>query len=509
MESEAPVDEVDALAARIEEIDELGEGNDEFGLGAVLKKLIRNADVEGVRAHLELLDYHDEAVHTYHLAMAARLPYRVHYGDAALCRRSREVLLRLVVACSEQTLGQCIVHTDDWNPEHSLGRRGPDWPPLDFSFGWGDMPSTVTVLHQFAWDGDVDALAMVLALPQCTTRLVNVTAGTRVNHDGSTPLERVRGGLRELTDEMGPGTTPLHVACFAGRTSVVQLLLRDGRADPNSLNDIGNTPLITTCSAALVYNEKFDHGVAECVRALTRDPRTNVDIWYTKTGGEYNGANVHCHILNRLAKYGALEMAYHVLAALPKLDPHSVKVRDPLMHSIVGLDAMSPIEQCLLAVPMSIRTDTLHPMLCFLIEVSNAGGFRNWRAEKARDMMVIRALVARARGRGEFRATASLAHGLFNLRDDAIFLHVLGFCWFLNPGARAPCAHDYELTRLRKEGKTPNEAAAIIREMDSRYKPGTYTVDAPTEIFQVANYALLGENSGACMRSDSESLCLS
>ena len=497
MDSDAPVDEVDALATRIEEIDELGEGNDEFGLGAVLMKLIRNADVEGVRAHLELLDYHDEAVHTYHLAMAARLPHRVHYGDAALCRRSREVLLRLIVACSEQTLGQCIAHTNEWNPEKSLGRRGPDWPPLDFSFGWGDLPSTVTVLHQFAWDGDVDALAMVLALPHCTTRLVNVTAGTRVNHDGSTPLERIRGGLRELTDEMGPGSTPLHVACFAGRTSVVQLLLRDGRADPNCLNDIGNTPLITTCSAALVYNEKFDHGVAECVRALTRDPRTNVDIWYTKTGGEYNGANVHCHILNRLAKYGALEMAYHVLAALPKLDPHSVKLRDPLTHSMVGLDAKSPIEQCLLAPPMSIRTDTLHPMLCFLIEVSNAGGFKKWRAEKAREMMVTRALVARARSRGEFCSTASLAHGLFNLRDDAIFLHVLGFCWYLNPGARVPCAHDYVLTRLRKEGKTPNEAAEIIKKMESQYKPGTFTVDAPTEIFQVANYALIDENPGA------------
>ena len=46
MEADAPVDEVDALATRIEEIDELGagddatHGNDQWGLGAVLKQLI-------------------------------------------------------------------------------------------------------------------------------------------------------------------------------------------------------------------------------------------------------------------------------------------------------------------------------------------------------------------------------------------------------------------------------------------------------------------------------------
>jgi hypothetical protein len=487
MEADAPVDEVDALATRIEEIDEPGEGNDEFGLGAVLKKLIRNADVEGVQAHLELLDYHDEAVHTYHLAMAARLPHRVHYGDAAVHERSREVLLRLVVACSEQTLGQCIVHTDDWNPEQALGRRGPEWPRLNFNSRWEAIPDTVTLLHQFAWDGDVDAVAMILALPQCSARLVNVTAGTRVNHDGSTPLERVRGGLRELTDEMGPGATPLHIACVAGRTSVVQLLLRDGRADPNYPDHGGNVPLITATAASVLFHRKWDHHVAECVRKLTRDPRVKVDIWYTKTGNEYAGASVRCHILSRLAKYGALEMAYHVLAALPKLDPHSVKIRDPL-NPRLGLDALSPIEQCLCGSSKGIRVDTHHPMLCFLIEVSNAGGFKKWRAQKTLDLMVLRALVTRARKRRRVRAAASMTtvvHRLFNMRDDAVFLRVLEFCWFLNPGARAPCAHDYELTRLLKEGKTNDEAADIISKMGGKYQRGTYTVDPgpPTESF--------------------------
>ena len=55
-------DEVDALAARIEEIDELGAGddatygNDHWGLGCVLKQLIKSADVEGVRAN-QLIGY--------------------------------------------------------------------------------------------------------------------------------------------------------------------------------------------------------------------------------------------------------------------------------------------------------------------------------------------------------------------------------------------------------------------------------------------------------------------
>ena len=90
-------DEVDALAARIEQIDELGAGDDatygtdQWGLGAVLKQLINSADVEGVRRHLELIDYHDEAVSAHHLGVAARLPFSVQYGDAAQLARAREV----------------------------------------------------------------------------------------------------------------------------------------------------------------------------------------------------------------------------------------------------------------------------------------------------------------------------------------------------------------------------------------------------------------------------------
>ena len=96
--------------------------------------------------------------------------------------------------------------------------------------------------------------------------------------------------------------------------------------------------------------------------------------------------------------------------------------------------------------------------------------------------MVIRALVTRARKRRRFDAAASLTHRLFNLRDDALFLRVLGFCWFLNPGARVPCGHDYQLTRLRKEGKTPDEAFEIIAKMPSKYKPGTFMQERNSKI---------------------------
>ena len=114
MEADAPVDEVDALAARIDAIDDLDAGNHLYGCGRVLTALIRDADVEGVREHLALIDYHDEAVSAHQLAMAARLPFSVQYGDAAQLERAREVLLLLVAACDEQTLGQCVVVTDHW-----------------------------------------------------------------------------------------------------------------------------------------------------------------------------------------------------------------------------------------------------------------------------------------------------------------------------------------------------------------------------------------------------------
>ena len=462
-------DEVDALAARIEEIDELGAGddatygNDQWGLGAVLKQLIKSADVEGVREHLELIDYHDEAVSAHHLGLAARLQHAVQYEDVNRHKAAREVLLLLVAASDEQTLGQRVVDDIFWAQAYAPGRRSPDFPPWvydpDVSF------DAVTVLHQFAWDGDVEAVAMFLALPQCSTRLVNATASWRINWDGSTPAGGTweTGGWEPLTDESKRGPTALHVACVAGRASIVRLLLRDGRADPNYLDTGSRSPLIAAVGSTYIFNGRQNHLVAECVRELTLDPCTVVDFWYTKLAGDYPGAGARSHILHRLAKYGFLEATYHVLAALPKLDPDSVKLDSPEGTS-AATPILSPIETCALGPPCGNISDTHQPMLCFLIEVSNAGSFRKWRAEKARELMVTRALVARARGRGEFCATASLVHGLFNLRDDAIFLHVLGFCWFPDPRRRVVTEWDILRSQLRKEGKSTEEAMTIVRD---------------------------------------------
>ena len=175
----------------------------------------------------------------------------------------------------------------------------------------------------------------------------------------------------------------------------------------------------------------------------------------------YDDADIQCHILHKLAKYGLLEMIYHVLAALPNLDPYSVKMNDP--HQRYG-PLVSPLEVSMCGGTRTRFEHFRHSTMVFLVEVSNAGGFKRWRAEKAREMMVTRALVARARSRGEFCPTASLAHGLFNLRDDAIFLHVLSFCWLLNTRTLMPSDTDYEFAsifrRVGTEGRSVEEFRA-------------------------------------------------
>ena len=49
-------------------------------------------------------------------------------------------------------------------------------------------------------------------------------------------------------------------------------------------------------------------------------------------------------------------------------------------------------------------------------------------------------LVLRARDRKRPRAELTMTHRLFLLRDDAIFLHILGFCWFVDTERRLRCA---------------------------------------------------------------------
>ena len=449
LEADAPVDDIDIITAGV---DELGE-NDQF---AVLKALVRNADVEGVQRHLEVLDYNGATVSARSLGLAARLPLTVHYGDAAVHERSRAVMLLVVAACNEQTLGQCVVNTTHWTHEYAPGRRGSQFPPYvrGDAFLTKIMQYAVTVLHQFAWDGDTEALATVLALSECSARLVNATTRNKVNHAFTRTLE------------MKPGITPLHLALMAGQAPIVRLLLADGRADPNYLTNDGATPLVDSALGAVMWDGRLNHRIAEAVRVLTRDPRTNVDVWYNKNGNSYTaGGGTQYHVLHKLARYGYLEIIYHVLAALPNLDPGTLRVIGNSQNVSAALGTYTtPIEICAAGPPLSCSYVTIQPTLWFLIEVSNAGGFKKWRAEKAREMMVIRALVSRARKRRRFDTAASLTHRLFNMRDDAIFLRVLGFCWFLDPHRRVVTEWDILRSQLRKEGKSSEEAMTIVRD---------------------------------------------
>ena len=87
--------------------------------------------------------------------------------------------------------------------------------------------------------------------------------------------------------------------------------------------------------------------------------------------------------------------APEVLAALPNLDPGTLRVIGNSQNVSAALGTYTtPIEICAAGPPLSCSYVTIQPTLWFLIEVSNAGGFKRWRAEKAREMMVTRALVA-------------------------------------------------------------------------------------------------------------------
>ena len=78
----------------------------------------------------------------------------------------------------------------------------------------------------------------------------------------------------------------------------------------------------------------------------------------------------------------------------------------------------------------------------FLLECVNAGSFKAWRAEKAREMLFLRRLFTRQHRRASC-ADLSLTHRLFLLRDDALFLKCLEYCWFLDPWKRVPSETDY------------------------------------------------------------------
>ena len=54
------------------------------------------------------------------------------------------------------------------------------------------------------------------------------------------------------------------------------------------------------------------------------------------------------------------------------------------------------------------------------------------------------------------RDDLSLTHRLFLLRDDALFLRCLEYCWFLDPWKRYPSETDY--ARVRANADTEPES---------------------------------------------------
>ena len=94
----------------------------------------------------------------------------------------------------------------------------------------------------------------------------------------------------------------------------------------------------------------------------------------------------------------------------------------------------------------------------FLLECVNAGSFKAWRAEKAREMLFLRRLFTRFTRQHPcvLRGDLSLTHRLFLLRDDALFLRCLEYCWFLDPLKRVPSETDY--ARVRATADTESES---------------------------------------------------
>ena len=101
--------------------------------------------------------------------------------------------------------------------------------------------------------------------------------------------------------------------------------------------------------------------------------------------------------------------------------------------------------------------DGTWPCTVFLLECVNAGSFKAWRAERAREMLFLRRLFTRQHRRAS-RADSdlSLTHRLFLLRDDALFLRCLEYCWFLDPWKRVPSEADY--ARVRATADTECES---------------------------------------------------
>ena len=167
---------------------------------------------------------------------------------------------------------------------------------------------------------------------------------------------------------------------MAGQAPIVRLLLADGRADPNYLN--GGTPLVDSALGAVMWDGRLNHRI-EAVRVLTRDlGRTERVVQQNGNSIDGGGTRVTCCTSrevrlprNYLPRAGG---AADLDRALWRVIGNSHNV-----SAALGTNT-TPIEICAAGPPLSCSYVQIHPTLCFLIEVSNAGGFKRWRAEKAR-----------------------------------------------------------------------------------------------------------------------------
>ena len=77
------------------------------------------------------------------------------------------------------------------------------------------------------------------------------------------------------------------------------------------------------------------------------------------------------------------------------------------------------------------------PCFEWVLTVVNSGGsVRAWRAEQARELLFLKRLVVRHRDRKRPRAELTMTHRLFLLRDDHLFVRILGYCWFVDTERR-------------------------------------------------------------------------
>lgn len=188
----------------------------------ILGKLIRAHDVDGVRRLVATVSstpgyrIPESAIPIAHRAGHAFQGASLHDAPADVCRRrARDMLVALVEACDEDALcvrACCHEYLDaqpiiEWSVRGELAAKQ-----------WLES-GAVTALHHFAWNGDEEAVRIILAHPECTERVVNMGGS-------DAPEVSSSGDVHYATEYAGDDhnrETPLHLACVRGRSAIVRL----------------------------------------------------------------------------------------------------------------------------------------------------------------------------------------------------------------------------------------------------------------------------------------------